>query len=66
MNSLTVTVMHKARYFITYILLARWEKGGTQRKMEFFERESDMKSRLAMLQANIRIGSIKIYEIQEA
>jgi len=54
--------MNKPKYFVTYILVARWEKGGTQKKREFFETEEDLKNRVSALAQNIRVGAIKMYE----
>jgi hypothetical protein len=56
--------MNKPKYFVTYILVARWEKGGTQKKREFFETEQDLKNRVSALAQNIRVGAIKMYELE--
>jgi hypothetical protein len=61
-----VTALSNAKYFITYILIARWEKGGTQKKKEFFETKEELRKRVSELMSNIRVGALKMYEIQEA
>ena len=60
-----MTALSNAKYFITYILIARWEKGGTQKKKEFFMTKQELKQRVQDLMSNIRVGGLKMYEIQE-
>ena len=51
-------------YALKYFYLARWENGGAQHKVEYFDNYDELITRKQNLSSNIRVSvkSMKIYK----
>tara|TARA_R110000824_G_scaffold33981_4_gene108504 strand:+ start:3019 stop:3189 length:171 start_codon:yes stop_codon:yes gene_type:complete len=54
-------------YAIKYIYVGRWEKGGTEYKIEYMNTKEELLRRRQQLMENIRVGnkSISLYKTQK-